>query len=90
MAGEGLVVTVPLPSGYIEATRTDLPGLKVIISRDTHSWYQPHVGSLVLETAKELTADPVLLPLGSQHGPGITNPTHRDYAHTTMSLQLRR
>ena len=90
VAGEGIVVTLPLPSGYGGASQADIPGLRVIISRDTHTWYQPRAGSLVLETAKELSLDPVLLLPGRLQGPGITTPTGRDYAHATISIQLRR
>ena len=90
VAGEGIVVTVPLPTGYGEASQAALPSLRVIISRDTHTWYQPRAGSLVLETAKELNVDPILLPPGSREGPGITAPIGPDYAHATISIQLRR
>jgi hypothetical protein len=89
VAGEGILVTVPLPTGYGEASQADLPGLRVIISRDTHTWYQPRAGSVVLETAKELNMDSVLLPPGRRQGPGITAPTGLDYAHATISIQLR-
>jgi hypothetical protein len=59
-AGEGILVTIPLPDGYAETSSAGPPGLKVTVSRDTHTWYQPRAGSLVLETATELYVEPVM------------------------------
>jgi hypothetical protein len=84
-AGEGLIAAVTVPPEI--AAR---PGwmARVIVSRDTHTWYRPHLGTLVLETAKELVGDYVVLPLGTHQGPGLAAPTDADLAAAAITLPL--
>jgi len=90
--GEGVTLAFPLPAAFADVAD---PQVSVIVSRDTHSWYQPRVsvpviGSMTLETAKELTQqDMVLLPVGVTYGPGVARPTQGQIAQATISVPLR-
>lgn len=84
-AGDGLSIAVPVPADIAAH-----PGwtAQVIVSRDTHTWYRPHLGALVLETAKELVGGYVVLPLGTRQGPGLAAPTQEDLASAAIPLPL--
>ena len=69
LAGEGVVVVAPLPAG---ARMDASPAISV--TRETHSWWRPRIGTITLETAKELFFDPVYLPLSTTYGPGLAQP----------------
>ncbi len=83
VAGEGVVVVAPLPAG----ARMDAAPA-VIVSRETHSWWRPQIGGLTLETAKELSLDPVVLPLSRTYGPGLAHPTQAELDAATITPPL--
>ena len=62
--------------------------LGVFVARDTHTWYQPRFDGFTFETAKELTLDYVVLPLGEDYGPGLVAPSQAALAHATMQVPL--
>jgi hypothetical protein len=82
-AGERLTVVTPLPEGVNAALAAS-----VIVSRDTHIWYRPRFGPFVLDTAKELTIERVVLPPGVARGAGIACPDQRDLDASTVSIRL--
>ncbi len=84
--GEGVELAFPLPAGFTESAT---PQVSVIVSRDTHSWYQPRIHGLTLETAKELTQqDMVVLPIGATQGSGIARPTQQAIEQATLAVSL--
>jgi hypothetical protein len=88
-AGEGIILAFPVPSRYLVDRGGASLRLRVIVSRDSHYWYQPKAGSLTLETAKELTTNQVLLPIGKEQGPGILYPTRSQIAAATIVVKLK-
>ncbi|MGO8946837.1 MAG: ArnT family glycosyltransferase [Ktedonobacterales bacterium] len=89
LGGEGIVVVFPLPSRYQSPGRMSSLRLRIIVTRDTHYWYQPVAGALKLETAKELTTNPVLLPLGNEQGPGLTHATRSQVNSAAIIVQIK-
>ena len=85
IAGEGIVLVLPLPSEYQALPRTTSLQLRIHISRDTHYWYQPEVNRVTLETAKELTTPSVLLPIGAKVGPGWLHATRNQVNSSTIT-----
>lgn len=92
--GEGVTLAFPLPATLLGVAA---PQVSVSVSRDTHSWYQPHVAGganglsvgLTLETAKELTQQNlVLLPIGATQGHGFARPTQQQIAQATIAVPL--
>ena len=84
-AGDGLIVSVAVPP-QIAAH----PGwtARVIVARDTHTWYRPRLGAMKLETAKELVGGYVVLPLGASPGTGLSAPDQADLDKATITLTL--
>jgi hypothetical protein len=89
LAGEGIVLDFPVPSSYLIDKSIASLHLRIIVSRDSHFWYQPKAGSLTLETAKELTTNEVLLPIGREQGPGILDASRRQIAAATVAVELK-
>jgi 4-amino-4-deoxy-L-arabinose transferase-like glycosyltransferase len=90
VAGEGIVLVFPLPPQYAAVNRSiSSMQLRISVTRANHYWYQPQVGSLALETAKELNTYPVVLPLGEAQGPGLQHPTRSQSAPATIVVELR-
>jgi hypothetical protein len=85
LAGERMMVVTALPAG-LEAAPTLAP--RVIVSRATHIWYRPQLGPLVLDTAKELTIDSVVLPPGRARGDGIANPNRQALDASMVAIGL--
>lgn len=85
-AGETLTVVVPLPP--VVAYRTDWSA-SVIVSRDTHYWYQPRLGALRFETAKELRTTPVVLRPGPVRGTGIAHPTQAQLDAAAVAFPMQ-
>jgi hypothetical protein len=84
LAGEGITLVTPLPHRL--ATQPNWQ-LGIIVSRDTHSWYQPHIGALQMETSKELLGlDYGVLPLGATPSAILTHPTQSALDHATITL----
>lgn len=81
-AGEGITLVTPLPPMLTAKSWN----AHLVVTRDTHTWYRPQLGPLTLETAKELTLDPVTLPLGTGHTGGIANPDKATLAAATVTL----
>jgi hypothetical protein len=90
LAGEGIVLDFPVPSSYLVDKSIASLHLRIVVSRNSHFWYQPKAGSLTLETAKELTTNAVLLPIGKKQGPGILDASRGQIAAATVSLELKR
>jgi hypothetical protein len=85
--GEGITVVTMLPP---RVTLHEAWNLRIMVDRQTHTWYRPRLGSLTFETAKEILTEPVTLPLGTQPTPGLANPDSAGYASATISLASRR
>jgi hypothetical protein len=80
----------PVPPSYLVDKSIASLHLRIVVSRNSHFWYQPKAGSLTLETAKELTTNAVLLPIGKKQGPGILDASRGQIAAATVSLELKR
>ncbi len=85
LAGERVTVVTALPAG-LDPTRPLAP--RVIVSRDTHLWYRPRLGALVLDTAKELVVNSVVLPPGIALGGGIAHPDQAALDRCTVPIVL--
>lgn len=85
LRGERLTVVTALPAG-LNPTGSLAP--RVIVSRDTHTWYRPQFGPFVLDTAKELTSDNVVLPPGTTHSAGIADPNQHELDASTVAIDL--
>ena len=84
-AGERIVVVTPLPADLNPQAALEP---RVIVSRDTHSWYRPRLGPFPLDTAKELTINSVVLPPGSARGSGVANPDQAALDRSTVPIVL--
>ncbi|HLY30529.1 MAG TPA: hypothetical protein VKQ36_05850, partial [Ktedonobacterales bacterium] len=96
VAGAGITLAFALPAALIGVSGLQA---RALVTRDTHSWYQPHVeglhgslgglNGLTLTTAKELLdQDTVFLPLGARSGPGIAHPTQAQINASALTLNL--
>lgn len=68
IAGERVEVVSALPAGV---NASDGLMVRFQVAGGTHSWYQPRIGSLVLETAKEVFTEPVTLPVSGSPQPAV-------------------
>ena len=100
-AGQGLTMLTPLPAGlpadYATTLTTPPIGkrhtvakIQLLVERDTHTWYRPKLGPIPLETAKELTVDRVVLPVGATPSNNLISPFATDFSAATITVPNQR
>jgi hypothetical protein len=100
-AGQGLTILTPLPAGlpadYATTLTTAPTGkrhtvakVQLLVERDTHTWYRPMLGPIPLETAKELTVNRVVLPVGAAHSNNLISPFATDFSAATITVPNQR
>ncbi|HEX9068205.1 MAG TPA: glycosyltransferase family 39 protein, partial [Ktedonobacterales bacterium] len=92
-AGSGLTVITPLPPdlprsfpGPTLGIRHDQAGIAIIVERATETWYRPTLGSLQLESAKQLIINRVVLPPGDLPAQALLDPTHADLITARLAI----
>ena len=100
-AGQGLTILTPLPAGlpgdYATTLTTPPTGkrhtvarIQLLVERDTHTWYRPSLGPIPLETAKELTVNRVVLPVGATPSNNLISPFATDFSAATITVPNQR
>jgi hypothetical protein len=100
-AGQGLTILTPLPRGlasdYAEkltavptGKKRQIARIQLLVERDTHTWYRPQLGSIPLETAKELTINRVVLPVGATPSASQISPFATDFSAATITIPNQR
>jgi hypothetical protein len=100
-AGQGLTMLTSLPSELPSdyAARLTAPPIgkkpavariQLLVERDTHTWYRPNLGSLPLETAKELTVNRVVLPVGETSSRNLISPFAADFNAAMITIPNQR
>ena len=99
--GQGLTILTPLPAGlpgdYATTLTTPPTGkrhavarIQLLVERDTHTWYRPSLGPIPLETAKELTVNRVVLPVGATPSNSLISPFATDFSAATITVPNQR
>jgi hypothetical protein len=100
-ASQGLTILTPLPralaSDYAEKVTTPPTGKKrqvariqLLVERDTHTWYRPQLDSIPLETAKELTVNRVVLPVGATPSSDLISPFATNFSAAMITIPNQR
>jgi len=100
-AGQGMTILTPLPSGLPSdyaakvtaapiGKRPHVARIQLLVERDTHTWYRPQLGSIPLETAKELTINRVVLPVGTTPSKSLISPFATDFSPAMIAIPSQR
>jgi hypothetical protein len=100
-AGQGLTIITPLPGGLPRdyaakltaapiGKRPRVARIQLLVERDTHTWYRPKLGPIPLETAKELTINRVVLPLGATPSRDLLSPLATNFTRAMFTIPNQR
>jgi NaMN:DMB phosphoribosyltransferase len=86
-----------LPSDYAARLTTPPVGkrpavarIQLLVERDTHTWYRPQLGTIPLETAKELTVNRVVLPVGATPSHTLISPFATNFNAAMITIPNQR